>query len=272
VTATVRTVFPDTLWKIAHLHETSVEALVTANAQRPTNEIFADEIRVPKIHVTSRGDTLASIANANRISVPDLAMANAYVAFRAGIDIPAPERLSPPMETFNTLDDIASSMKASIAAIAEANAETRGLLAPGAPLVVDGVTVKVTADMSILDVAEALRATPAKIAAQNAKVEDIFQRDQRVVVRDYVLQSGDSFFTLWQQNVAWTIPVIADHARDTPDLFEVGVALFVRIAAKLEPSSDTLDQIARAAGVGIEQLAIANSATSLKHNGTLLTA
>jgi LysM repeat protein len=256
----------------------TIGALGVANQAVPTASLFAAPLAMPELSTAAFGDTLTTIvtrAGAPAVTVVQLATNNAAVGLNAGIDISAPARTSPPATATTRLTDIAAAMHANVGAIGTANAATQGLLAEGAKVVVDQVTIIVAVDpisqktWSLNDLVpkfsdQGVTATPAIIAVANQDLAGLVAAGQTLTVTDYIIQAGDTFTTLQQAYPAFTIAALATAAAASPNIFVAGAPLFIRTGAPVPPSNaQTMSTLAEIYGLTAEQIAVANQTTML---------
>ncbi len=262
----------------------AIGALGVSNQDAPTASLFAASLAMPVLDLTAFGDALTAIvtrAGAPTITVGDLATNNAVVLLNAGIDIMAPGRTSAPVTAQTRLIDVGQVMHALPGAIGDANATVRGLLAAGAPVTVSGVAIVVEVDptsgktWSFADLEPkfadlGVTATPAIMAVANQTRAGLFAIGQTLIVRDYILQPGDTFTSLAQAYPAFTIAALATAAADSPNVFPTGLPLFIRAGAAIAPSpTQTLRTLADTSHLTVQQIALANQQTALVSTAAL---
>jgi hypothetical protein len=166
-------------------------------------------------------------------------------------------------------------MHATVGATGDANATTRGLLAAGAPLTVDAVTIVVEVDpvnqqtWSLADLVpkfadRGITATPAIIAVANQDLRGIFVAGQTLTTADYVIQPADTFTALQQADPAFTIAALSTAAARSPNIFAAGTPLFIRAGTPIAPTTTvSLRALADLHGLTVGQIAVANQLTAL---------
>lgn len=255
----------------------TIAALGEANQDAATASLFAAPLALPQLSTVAFGDTLTLITarvGEPPITVLQLATNNAAVGLNVGVDIAAPTRISAPVTATTRLLDVARALHASVGALGDANATTRGLLADGAPLTVNGVTIRVEIDpvgqqtWSLADLVpkfadQGVTATPSIIAVANQALAGILTPGQTLAAADYVIQAGDTFATLQQAYAPFTISALSAAAAGSPNLFAAGTPLFIRMDTSAPPSALTLRDLATIHDLTVAQIAVANQLTAL---------
>jgi len=249
-------------------------ALGDANGAMPTDQIFSSPtgVRIPRYYTVRFGDTLKTIDAGNEVA---LATNNSTVPLNAGTDIIAPARTYTVADPADTFQRIAETMNCTVDGLAEANKDRRGILVEGTPLTVQGLTLLVRAtalppetesldELAARFVAGNVLIDAAGVAAANATVEGIFIDATMLDVTDYVIVAKDTFASLAAAYPEFTIPALAEAAKESPNIFPDGTSLFLgeKGTRPLSPA-DTLDSIATLEGIALDQLTLFNRATPL---------
>lgn len=255
-----------------------IAALGQSNKTMPTDQLFAPSpnpmvgVRIPEYHVVLFNDTLRTISEGNEAG---LATNNSTVPMNPGVTIVAPLRTFTVAGPGDTFEFISTIMRCSVTGLAGANAARRGILMAGRPLTVDGVTLMVQENgnplksESLEDLAERFLqenviTDAASIALANARVEAIFAINAVLDVTEYVIAAGNTFASLATTYPQFTIPALASAAKESPNIFPAGTALFLReLAPRPLSATETLDSIATMMDIALDQLTLFNMTTPL---------
>ncbi|HTJ26261.1 MAG TPA: LysM peptidoglycan-binding domain-containing protein [Candidatus Limnocylindria bacterium] len=291
---------PDTLASVAAAYETVPGTLAQANANADATALLGAhaQVNIPRYYRVATGDTLRGIATAilpngtepERVAlVRAIGAANAALPLLAGTALIAKARavtIVPRDGDLASVSAIAASQGAAI--LGDPLSGLTGIGTANGPVVLGaGITLAyqdcpslvVGTHQSLSDVVAIFRETAATadadgVAQTNRFVQRFFADDQIVTLPSYVARPDDTLASVAQAiGTAGTgdppaAQLLVDNI-DVADVFPPGTALFLGLTTYAVQEGDTLQSIADAFAITIEDLGARNAILPLQPNQML---
>ncbi|MBV8750993.1 MAG: LysM peptidoglycan-binding domain-containing protein, partial [Candidatus Eremiobacteraeota bacterium] len=287
----------DTLASVATTYETTAGALAQANASADAAALFGNGtlLSIPQYYRVATGDTLHEIATAilpngtepQRIAlVGTIGAANANLPLNEGTGLIAKARTV----TIDSRDGSLASTSAigtsqHVAILGDALSGLTGLGTANTPAVLgsgitltyqDAPSLVVTAGQTLADVVAIFQKSVADanadaVAQTNRYVQRFFADAQVVTLPNYVAQPGDTLASVASaigpvgSGDPPTSQLLIDNI-DVSDVFPPGTALFYGTITYAIQPGDTLQLIADAFAITVEDLGSRNASVALEAN------
>ncbi len=278
----------DTFTTVAALQSTTIAAVAVANTATPHMLVPGSTVTIKSVTLpVGATDTLGTLVTAFAdhgvtTSVAEIAAASANAPLLAtGVPIAIAAVPATPNDATGVrphpvvkgekLGDIATSEHCTLASLALANAELPGLLAAGAGVEVKGVSVNVAGDGSLLAVLdqllEAAVAAGASVPIGLVELAGAIAADATILaggvtlaITDYVVQPNDTVSSLAGSLPGFTLDQLARLAAPGPTgVFPPATSLRISTSTYTAEPGDTFTGIAARFGIGVDELAAANT-------------
>ena len=252
----------DTLDSISAYYGVSYDELANANLPCRVSGLFsAAALSTPRYAVFARGDSAVSLCErlssmGYLISPPELLLEaeNLMLPLRTGTALSIPPRSAALPASGASLADAAAGFGCTEGGFAAANADLRGLLAPGAGLSYQGLELAVEASapggpsQSLNDMAQRFiaemgadsRTTGVDIAMANHDVKGIFNGGVAAEITDYIAAGGD---TLLSNGSGAPKEALASLNTGRADIFEAGTPVYY--SAESYPAEGTVEEFCK---------------------------
>jgi len=279
------TVAGDSIQSIATLMGAALADIATANATTSNVLAAGAQVTVGGVTLTvTSADTFATLvtefAGKGVVTTPvGIAQANATLAgiFATGATIAIAQtqtaagntsgRRTVTVGAKQTVDQIVQAQACTLGGLAAANAQTANLLAPGAVVSDQGVSLPVQANDTLVTLVakfatEHVSISVADLLAANQSLAGLFATNAQLVVPDYVVQRGDTLASILAANTTFALADIAARNQTAPaGIFPAGTPLYLGATTEQALSGASLAEIAQANAISIDQLAAANVTT-----------
>ena len=294
---TYTTAAGDSLASIAALLAVAIDDIATANQATPGLLAQGVVVAIGTTTVTIGGsDSFTTLVQAFaaqgvETTVVAIAAANAAVAgiFRPATPIAIAESPTTPGDSSgqrsvkvaatDSANSIARANRCTVGGLAAANAQTANILGP-ATISVQGVTVPVVAGDTLAALvakfqALSLNVSVADIVGANQTLVGLFATGAALVVPDYVIGTdttgkGQTLNAVIAASSSFSAAILAARNPTGPQgIFPAGTPLYLGATTAQRAPGVTLAILARQAGISLDQLALANAATTLMQNAVL---
>ncbi|MEZ4783418.1 MAG: LysM peptidoglycan-binding domain-containing protein [Candidatus Kapaibacterium sp.] len=254
------------VFDLTDLYGVTGAQLFTENQDGLYSQFFGTTvINVPTMYVTVEGNSLESIVadpqwSSYKLTVNGLAEANQYLPLNSGTDLVTPTRRATG-STSDSLNTLATRMRASAEGVANANATRTDILAEGFVFTVGTQSYTLGKNDSFANAASQLGVTVSALATANQWLQGLFVENASLDVTDVLTVSGDTIASLATTYNGGDVSAFATANGAIATIFAPGTSILIGANPSPTPpeADDTLLTFAQRNRVTVDQLGSVNA-------------